>query len=184
MIYRNYVAVLLVVCGNLAFGRSAWAGEENGAKAKLNGGYYLLHKLGSDEAKLPLLLDVKHAPPEIVTYADTMSKTGKATDAAIEEMHDRSPSIQFDKNPLPEIEQDVRDSIKADKQHQLLFGTSNSEFVRALLIAQIEASTYGTNLCKVLADQESSPERAATLRKLGARWLGRRDEAFRILRNY
>ncbi len=99
-------------------------------------------------------------------------------------MQDEDSAVVLDKNPLPQIEQDVRDSIKSDKQHQLLFGTSDSEFVRALVVSQVEATTYGAHLCKVLADQETSPKRVETLRKLSAKWLKQRNEAFRILRNY
>jgi hypothetical protein len=151
---------------------------------KLNGGYFLLHQLSEDEAQVPLLLDVKHAPSEITAYADQISKTGKETVAALERLQDGDPSIQFDRNPLPQIERDTRASIKADKQHQLLFGTSDSEFVRAVLVAQIEASTYALNLSKILAEQETDPGRVKTLRHISAQWLDRRNKAFRILRNY
>jgi hypothetical protein len=162
----------------------AFASEASLRQEKLNGGYYLLHHVASDETQVPLLLIIKTAPPALKDYADQISRTGKETVAALERMQQGDASLQFDKNPLPQIEQDVRDSIKADKQHQLLFGTKNSEFVRALLISQIEASTYALNLGKVLADQENDPDRVKTLRHLSAKWLERRNEAFRILRDY
>jgi hypothetical protein len=190
MINNNSVVPRLVLCSLIACLCAATAltpsrGDEDSARqAKLNGGYYLLHQLGGDENQLPLLLDMKHAPPELVTYADQISKAGKETVASLEHFQDRDKAIQLDRNPLPQIEQDVRDSIKADKQHQLLFGTSNSDFVRALLISQIEASTYAIHLSKVLADGETNPGRAKKLRQLSARWLGLRDDAYRILRNY
>jgi len=158
--------------------------EPSEKQTKLNGGYYLLHQLGDDESQLPLLLDLKHAPPELSTYADQISKMGKETMKTIEGFQDHDTALQFDRNPLPAIEQNTRDSIKDDKQHQLLFGTSNSEFVRALVVSQIEATTYATNLCKVLADQESDPGRAKTLTRLATKWLNLRNKAFGILRNY
>ena len=131
-----------------------------------------------------MLLLVKHAPPELSTFADQISKAGKETMEALERFQDLDPAIQFDRNPLPSIEQDVRDSIKGDKQHQLLFGTSNSEFVRALIVSQIEASTYALHLCKILAEQEKDSARIKTLRHLSAKWLEMRSKAFGILRNY
>jgi hypothetical protein len=158
--------------------------EKSDHQAKLNGGYYLLHNLSEDEAQVPLLLDVKHAPDEVVTYADRISRTAKETVAALEHLQKSEPSIQFNHNPLPQIERDTRASIKDDKQHQLLFGTTNSEFVRAFLVAQIEACSYAINLSKVLAEQETDPDRAKTLRHISTQWLGQRNEAFRILRNY
>jgi hypothetical protein len=99
-------------------------------------------------------------------------------------MQERDPIIQFDRNPLPRIERDARASIKDDKQHQLLFGTTDSEFARALLVSQIEACTYALHLSKILAEQETDRDRAKTLRHISAQWLGLRNEAFRILRNY
>jgi hypothetical protein len=151
---------------------------------KLNGGYYLLHQLGENETQVPLLMIVKHTPSEIDTYADRLSKTARETLTALEHFQQRDSSIRFDRNPLPQIERDTRASIKADKQHQLLFGKSNSEFVRAFLVSQIEACAYALNLSKVLADQESDPDRARTLRHISSLWLGMRNAAFRILRNY
>jgi hypothetical protein len=158
--------------------------EASDRHEKLNGGYFLLHQVCEDEAQLPLLLDVKHAPSEIVAYGDQISRTAKETVAALDRMQEHDPLIQFDRNPLPQIERDTRDSIKADKQHQLLFGTSDSEFVRALLVAQIEASAYALHLSKVLAEQETDPVRVKTLRHISTKWQGLRNEAFRILRNY
>jgi len=174
---------LLLGAGSF-FATAASPAESTEKQANLNGGYHLLHKLSGDESQLPMLLLVKHAPPELATFADEISKVGKETMAALDRFQDQDPAIHFDRNPLPSIEQDVRDSIKGDKQHQLLFGTSDSEFVRALVVSQIEASTYGLNLCKTLADQEDDPARIKTLRRLSDKWLEVRRKAFQILRNY
>jgi hypothetical protein len=149
----------------------------------LNGGYYLLHHLCEDEAKLPLLLDVKDAPPEIEKYAVHISKTAKESIAALERLQENDPDLNFDKNPLPRIERDVRESIQADKQHQLLFGTTGAEFVRALLVSQVEASSYALNLAKVLSQQEKNPDRVKTLQHISVQWRAIHEEAMRLLRN-
>jgi len=149
----------------------------------LNGGYYLLHHLCEDEGKLPLLLDVKDAPPEIESYADHISKTAKESIAALERIQDSDPHLKFDKTPLPRIERDVRKSIQADKQHQLLFGTTGAEFVRALLVSQIEASSYALNLAKVLSQEEKNPDRVKSLRHISAQWRAIHEETIRLLRN-
>ena len=149
----------------------------------LNGGYYLLHHLCEDEAKLPLLLDVKDAPPEIEKYAVHISKTAKESITALERLHENDPHLNFDKNPLPRIERDVRESIQADKQHQLLFGTTGAEFVRALLVSQVEASSYALNLAKVLSQQEKNPDRVKTLQHISVQWRAIHEEAMRLLRN-
>ena len=149
----------------------------------LNGGYYLLHHLCADEAKLPLLLDVKDAPPEIEKYAVHISKTAKESITALERLQENDPHLNFDKNPLPRIERDVRESIQADKQHQLLFGTTGAEFVRALLVSQVEASSYALNLAKVLSQQEKNPDRVKTLQHISVQWRAIHEEAMRLLRN-
>jgi len=181
--YRALRFVLLLIGLNAAMAPTR-GDEATEQQEKLNGGYYLLHELNQDEAQVPLLLLVKHAPAEITTFADHISKTAKETLADLDRLQKDDPSIRFDRNPLPQMERDTRASIKADKQHQLLFGTTGSEFVRALLVAQIEASTYALNLSKVLAEQETDPHRVKILRHISARWLDMRNEAFRILRNY
>ena len=149
----------------------------------LNGGYYLLHHLCEDEAKLPLLLDVKDAPPEIEKYAVHISKTAKESITDLERLQENDPHLNFDKNPLPRIERDVRESIQADKQHQLLFGTTGAEFVRALLVSQVEASSYALNLAKVLSQQEKNPDRVKTLQHISVQWRAIHEEAMRLLRN-
>ena len=165
-------------------GLPAHADDNSEHIRKLNGGYYLLHQLSDDESQLPLLLTVKHAPAEIGSFADEISKTGKETVSALDRLQESNPAIRLDQNPLPAIERETRDSIKDDKQHQLLFGTKDSEFVRCVLVSQIEASTYAKNLASVLADQETSPDRSRALRQISARWDGIRNKTYRILRNY
>jgi hypothetical protein len=149
----------------------------------LNGGYYLLHHLCEDEAKLPLLLDVKDVPPEIESYADHISKMAKETIADLERMQESDTRLKFDKNPLPRIERDVRESIQADKQHQLLFGTTGAQFVRALLVSQAEASSYALNLAKILSQQEKDPDRVKALQHISIRWRAIYQETMRRLRN-
>jgi hypothetical protein len=155
--------------------------ETSATQEKLNGGYYLLHQLCDDEAQLPLLLDVKHAPDAIKDFAIRVSETAKESNHLLDQMQDSDPLLNFDQNPLPSIERDVRASIQDEKQHQLLFGTSDDAFVRALLVSQIEASNYAHNLAKVLAEQENDPKRIKCLEKISSKWIAIHTEAFRLL---
>jgi hypothetical protein len=163
---------------------SSSANETSPHQAYLNGGYYLLHTLGNDEAQLPLILVVKSAPPEIKTYADRISRLAKETVSDLDTMQDHDPALDLDKNPLPSVEQDVRDSIKGDKQHQLLMEAQGDEFIRVLVISQIEASSYARNLATVLADKETDSHRARVLRQLSEKWLQVRKDSYSLLRNY
>ena len=172
--------ILLLGCLSAYFGCARGDGE-SARQEKLNGGYFLLHQLCENEAQLPLLLDVKHAPDHIEAFAIRISKTAKETNSVLEQMQDGDPALQFDRNPLPSIERDARASIQDEKQHQLLFGTSDDAFVRALLVSQIEASNYAHNLAKVLSEQENDPKRMKLLEKISAKWLALNREAFRLL---
>jgi hypothetical protein len=146
-----------------------------------NGGYYLLHKLSDDESHLPLLLLIKSCPKEVHEFADKISSNAKENMAVLDRIRSHDPSMSYDENPLPQFEQDIRASIKEEKQHQLLFATSGPAFVRALLISQSEATKYGANITKVLAEDEPDPDRAATFRRLSAKWERLYDEDFQML---
>jgi hypothetical protein len=124
---------------------------------------------------------VKHTSAEIESFADKISKTAKESSAVLEYMQDDDPALKFNPNPLPSIERDVRESIQDEKQHQLLFGTNDAEFERALLVSQIEASNYAHNLAKVLAEQETDPKRIKSLEKISSKWLAIHQESFHLL---
>jgi hypothetical protein len=174
---------LVLVSGATAALAPARADQVPLSAKELNGGYFLLYKLAKDEDQVPILLDLKHSPPELKTFADGISKTAKDTLAALDEMKTDAPSLSFDQNALPPAEQDVRDSIKAEKQHMLLFGTKDAAFTRAFLVSQIEATTYAANIAKVLAEQESSAARARELQHLSEQWHVEQEKAYRLLNN-
>jgi hypothetical protein len=175
--------ILFSVMALAAFPARA-AAPDQGLQQKLNGGYYLLHHLCEDEDQVPMLFVMKHAPDEISAYAKEVSRTAKESLSTLDHFQDQDSAIAFDQNPLPPIEREARASIEDDKQHQLLFGTKDAEFVRAFLVSQIEACSYALHLAKVLGNQETDPERIQGLRQISAQWLHRREDAFRLLRNY
>ncbi len=154
------------------------------SRQNLNGGYFLLHDLLSDEENVPFLLDLKTSPKDLQDFAATISKTSKEGLAAMDRMHEANPSLNFDKNPLPKIEQDIRASIKDEKQHQLLFGTKGPDFARAFLVSQAEASKYAANIAKVLAQQDPDPVHQRDLTRMSARWHELYEQDFRLMRNH
>jgi hypothetical protein len=99
-------------------------------------------------------------------------------------MRDSDPKISWDKNPLPKFEQDVRASIKGEKQHQLLFGTKDRDFVRAFLVSQAEASMYASNIAKVMAQKDRDPRHAHEFTRISDRWHALYEEDFHLMRNY
>jgi hypothetical protein len=174
---------LWMIMGILA-SASARGEDPTSLQAKLNGGYCLLHHLVADESQVPLLMIVKHVSPELKDFADQVGRQAKKSLVELDHLQTDDAAIRFDQNPLPPIELETRASIKADKQHQLLFGTSGSDFARAFLVSQIEAATYGIHLSKVLSEQETNPARAEKLRHLSAEWMTVRNRAFLVLQDY
>jgi len=177
--------VLFAACG-LVLSLNALRAEDDAPsyRANLNAGFFLLHDLLDNEAGLPILLDLKTSPQEIQDYANKISRSAKEGEAAMDKMREADPKIRWDKNPLPKIEQDVRASITEEKEHQLLFGTKGTDFVRALLLSQAEASKYAANIAKVLAQQDKNPWHRREFSRISARWNALYEEDFRLLRNY
>jgi hypothetical protein len=144
-------------------------------------GFFLLHEVCHEESPLHFITLVKTTPKEVADFLGRISREADASVETIDAMEARDKSLVIEKNPLPDMELSVRKSIREDKQHQLLFGTSGPAFARALIVTQIEASNYIAHLSKVLAEEDPSPGRAKSLRDLSAKWLSLRDEAYRLL---
>jgi hypothetical protein len=176
---------LLVACA-LALSCAGNARADDGAvsRVNVNGGCFLLHDLLGNEAGLPILLDLKTAAPEIQAYAIKISRAAKSGLRTLDEMQDHDPAMNWDRNPLPKIEVDVRASITAEKQHQLLFGAKGPDFARALLISQLEASKYAANIAKVLSEKDSNPDHRQDFKRISEEWHALNDEAFRLLSHY
>jgi len=64
-----------------------------------------------------------------------------------------------------------------------LFDPTGEEFVRALLVSHVEASSYALNLAKVLSQQEKNPDRVKTLQHISVKWRAIHQETMRLLRN-
>jgi len=173
----------IVFCLFVSFAPSATGSDTSERWAYLNGGYHLLYQVCDDESNVSMIFLVKDAPVKIEVYAKHVSKTADESLVILEHMQDREPQLKFDRNPLPAVERDVRASIRSDKEDQLVFDTSGPDFVRAFLVSQIEASSYASNLAKVLEDRETDPRRIQALREVSAKWKAIRQDSFRLLRD-
>jgi len=150
-------------------------------QAYLNNGYSLLRGLCDQEKPVDMILIVKTTPKDVADFIHEVAKTAGENEDLLDDLQDHDKAIRFDRKGLCQFELDTRDSIKDDKQHMLLFGTTDKAFARALLVTQTEAGTYGMNLAKVLADAEPNHHRAAVLQKISASWEKLRDKAYRLL---
>ena len=100
--------------------------------------------------------------------------------ATLDQLQSADKAIDFEQNPLPRLEIEVRKSIAADKQHQLIFATSGPAFVRALVVSQIEAANYAKHLAQVLAEHESG-QTSQALEKMSDKWAREVDKAYALL---
>jgi hypothetical protein len=182
--YKFSILAVGIIAAFLGFPGGAEADDGTAARANLNGGCFLLHDLLDNEASLPILLDLKTSPPEIQDFAIKISRAAKSGITTLEEMRDHDSAMNWDRNPLPKIEQDIRASITDEKEHQLLFGAKGPEFVRALLVSQAEASKYAANIAKVLSEKDGNPDHRQDFKRISEQWHALYDEDFRLLRNY
>jgi hypothetical protein len=155
------------------------AGDDS--RQYLINGYSLLHHLSEQEKPVDLILIVKTAPRAVADFAHEAAHTAGENLDLLDGLAARDHAIRFNEMGLPQFELDTREAIKDDKQHLLLFGTTNKDFSRAFLVTQIEAGTYGMNLAQVLSDAETNPHRAAVARKISKNWEALRDKAYGLL---
>jgi hypothetical protein len=151
------------------------------SQRELNNGYSLMHRLCEQEKQVDMILIVKTTPKAVADFAHEVSKTAGENLDSFDRMAAHDPAIRFDVPGLPPIETQTRKSIQDDKQHMLLFGTKDADFAKTLLVTQVEAGTYGMNMCKVLADDEPNGRRATELRRISSRWEKLRDKAYTLL---
>ena len=144
-------------------------------------GFFLLHDVCDEESSVNLITIVKTTPADVADYVQRISKLAGQGLKSVEAMEERDPALKMERNPLPDFEQKVRSGIRADKEHQLLFGTTGTAFARALLVTQIEASNYISQITQQLADEDPSGSDTRTLLRMSSRWLAIRDEGFRLL---
>jgi hypothetical protein len=153
-----------------------------GSETNLRDGFFLLQDVCQRESKVHWISWIKTTPPGIVDYAKEISSAADDTLATMTRLEKGDSSLVPGANPLPPIEQEVRAGIREDKQHALLFGTSGSDYVRALLIDQIEASTYIMHLAQAMGHEAPDADQAKALLGISNRWTKIRQEGAHFLR--
>ena len=157
------------------------AAEKESPDRDLQVGFFLLRDVCHQELPLHLITMAKTTPGDVKGYVDRISKEATMSMSAIDAMEQRNGDLRLAASPLPNMEQEVRSSIRAEKQHLLLFGATGEAFARALLVTQIEASTYIVNLTKVMGSEDGSGREERSLARIGTEWSSIRDEGYRLL---
>jgi hypothetical protein len=180
----KFAALLGVIALSSFLFTNSPADDNAAGRQDVNAGYFLLHKLFDDESKLNILMALKHSPHDIQDFANQISQTAKTDLSVLDKIRKSDASVNWDQNPLPKFEQDVRKSIADEKQHQLLFGTKNDDFVRAVLISQAEAANYAANLAKVMSQRTKDRDMQRDFTRMSDHWHALYDKDFQLLKNY
>jgi hypothetical protein len=166
-----------VFAGGCLFGK---ADDFAGSPPDLRAGFFLMHDVAHEETQVDIMNLIKTTPPDVGAYLKKVSEAAADTVHILDRFQNNDSSLQADHNPLPPFEIAVRAGIHADKEHELLFGTKGPGYVKAILLAQIEAANYLTHLAKSWAERDHDADRAATMRKVSARWEKLREEGVRL----
>lgn len=157
------------------------AATQPGSSADLRPGFFLLHEVCHEESQVHLIALVKTTPPDVVDFVDRVSKLADQSLATLDRLSAHDGSLRDTTDPLPSFERATRTSIRADKQHLLLWQSKGATFTRRLLFTQVEAANYIGHLTKVWAERDPDKDRDATMNRLSTRWFAMRQEAFRML---
>lgn len=133
-------------------------------QSEVNDGYALLYGLLNDESNVDKLLIVKSAPPEIEELLRAISASAGESLNQMELWQKEDPQIDFTDSGLPQVEQRTRASIARLRTEQLLLH-SGEEWQVIVLLTQSEAAAYISHLAKVIAEDESHPQRKETLQQ-------------------
>ena len=177
--FPQFALLTFLACGVGLPLHAAVSAQEQ--RTKMNDGLFLLHYVLDQEKDLDLILIVKSTPDSVGTFVKHIAQTAKDDLALLDRMQAGDRYLTRDHNPLPALEIEAREGIKADKQHLLLFGTTGRAYGRLLLVTQIEAGNYMVNLTKAMTSGEKDPDRVKTLLHISAQWGAIRDQSLHLL---
>jgi len=180
--FRQLVLASLSAAIFIISAGSSPAAEGNAAQSSLNDGYSLFYQFCDQESQLSLLLWFKSAPSGIADYAKRISATAKDDLATLKKFSQGDSALRLDKVSLPGFELDVRKSMAADRQQQLVWHSSGPAFAQAVCMTQSEATSYGLHVAKVLSETEPDPDRARAMRHIYEKWLALHDESYKLVR--
>jgi hypothetical protein len=150
------------------------------ADRQRNEGYSLLYKLLSDEAGVSDILIIKHADEPVSSLVKEIATTCEAAKARMEAFRKTDRGLDYNVTDLPAVEQKSRE-VESGTQMRRLLGSSGKEFEVRLLVTQIEAMGYGSDLAKALEAHETDPGRKAFLTGLADQCEGFRERLVKEL---
>jgi hypothetical protein len=126
----------------------------------------LLYDLLNDEKNVSKVLIIKSVTPELVQLIQSISEAAGDGVKSLEAMAKADPGLRLHRLGLPAGEAAARESSGRTAQHVLL-RASGKDFEFHLLLTQVQALGYGTQLAKVASANETNPEYARQFTALG-----------------
>jgi hypothetical protein len=148
---------------------------------QIQDGFFLLQDTCRKEKEIHLLPFLKTTPADIADYLNKISEAANTTMVTLDHLKKGDDSLDQEKNPLPLVEQQVRESFTTAAKAKVLSGTKGPAYVRALLVDQLQESIYIGALAKVMSEDDTDSDRAASLRKIADKWQEIRDTGYRLL---
>ena len=160
---------------------AVYASQGSGPEVEVRDGFFLVLDTCTREQKLHFLPIVKTTPPEVSDYLKQISVAADETIKTIHHLQETDGSLRTEKSPLPVIEQKARKLFIGAAQQNVIFGTKGPDYVRALLVDQIQESVYIGSVARVTSDADTDTDRAKTVSKIANRWLKLRDRGYHLL---
>jgi hypothetical protein len=143
-------------------------------------GYGLLYKLVSDDSQVNGILIIKSAAAPVKSLVDKIAKTCKDAKSQLDDFARSDSLLHYDVRDLPAVEEESR-TAEAGKEQGQLIGSSGKTFESRLLVSQVQAMSYASDLAKSLATHESDAGRKEFLNSLSGQCSDLSTEAMDLL---
>jgi hypothetical protein len=131
----------------------------------VNEGYNLLYEVVSTQKFTDKLLLIKIESDAVDAVISELSEDAARMEAQLQEIAREDPTLDLEREILPEVERRKRDSVQMERLKDLLGGTGK-RFERLLLLTQSGALNQTRHLARVVVETEAREDRKAFWREV------------------
>lgn len=126
----------------------------------VNEGYNLLYEVVSAQKFTDELLLIKIESDAVDAVISELTEDAARIEGELKQIAEKDPTIDLDRELLPEMERRKRDSVQLDRLKDLL-GRTGKRFERLLLLTQSGALNQTRHLARVMVEAEAREDRKA-----------------------
>jgi hypothetical protein len=152
-------------CASVSESTDMAAANAKGTQAEQDAGYTLLRDVLVDERKVRQIFALKDASDPTRKLIEEISGLAETSLHQLDGLAKQKPTVRLNTPSLPPIEAKTRIAVYSKTTEELL-EKEGQEFEMALLLTQVEALGYMSNLTVVLAQGEGNPHRIKFLNQL------------------